>query len=77
MTRLPDPQQAILDHLRRGVALTGPVMRPKADRHGPHIPFPWGFADGRRAHKGSVDALIRRGLIRASERYGRREAALA
>lgn len=75
MTRLPDDMQAIVDTLARGGRLIGPVRVP-GHWKGHARSMPWGFADGRRASKISVDALAARGLIRIEERNGRRQAEL-
>ncbi len=66
MPRLPDDMQQIVDHLVRGVPLIGPVRVPKLPTTHQRV-RPWGFADGRRVSKVSIDALARRGLIRIHE----------
>ena len=76
MSRLPDSQQEIVDHLRGGARLVGPVELTRAFHHQPKR-LPWAFDDGRRVRKISVDALIRRGVITAREEHdGRRIAEL-
>lgn len=74
--RLRDDMQEILDRLARGVRLIGPVRVPNGSHWGGSRQMPWGFADGRRARKISVDALAARGLIRIEEHNGRRRAEL-
>ena len=64
----------IIEHLRQGARLIGPVSVSRATGHGDR---PWGFSDGRRANKISVDALAVRGLILIREDGGAREAILA
>lgn len=73
--KLRDDMRAIVDHLARGVSLVGPVRVP-GHWKGHARSMPWGFADGRRVSKISVDALAARGLIRIEERNGRRRAEL-
>lgn len=71
--KLSDGMRDIVNHLARGVDLIGPVTVTRATGTSPRD---WGFADGRRASKISVDALAARGLIRIVERNGRRRAEL-
>jgi hypothetical protein len=73
--RLRDGMQAIVDHLARGIDLVGPV-RVSGHWKGHARERPWGFADGRRASKISIEALAARGLIRIEEKNGRRRAEL-
>lgn len=72
-TRLRDEMQQIVDHLAEGASLIGPVTVSRATGRSPRD---WGFADGRRANKISVNALAARGLIRIEERGASRKAVL-
>src|SRR5260221_300940 len=74
MTFLSDGMRQIIEHLRLGARLTGPVTVFRATGHGHR---PWGFSDGRRASKISVDALAIRGLIVIRDDGHAREAVLA
>jgi hypothetical protein len=74
MKFLSDDMCQIIEHLRKGARLIGPVTVSRATGHGDR---PWGFSDGRRANKISVDALAARGLILIREDGGAREARLA
>lgn len=66
--RLRDDMQAIVDHMKRGGLLIGPVtVRQHRYSRSCLQMRPWGFADGRPASKRSVDALAARGLIRIAE----------
>ena len=60
MKLLSDEMRYIIEHLRHGVRLIGPVI---VSRGTGYATRPWGFSDGRRANKISVDALAARGLI--------------
>jgi len=71
---LSDDMRQIIEHLRHGAHLIGPVTVPRATGHGDR---PWGFSDGRRANKISVDALAARGLIVIRDDGNAREAILA
>ena len=59
MRRLPDTMGDIVQHLQRGVRLMGPIQISSATGHTLRA---WGFADGRRANKASVNALATRGI---------------
>ena len=71
---LSDDMRQIIEHLRHGAHLIGPVTVPRATGRGDR---PWGFSDGRRANKISVDALAARGLIIIRDDGNAREAILA
>jgi hypothetical protein len=71
---LSDDMRQIIEHLRHGARLIGPVTVSRASGHGDR---PWGFSDGRRANKISVDALAARGLILIRDDGNAREAVLA
>lgn len=71
--RLRDEMQQIVDHLEQGARLIGPVTVSRATGRSPRD---WGFADGRRANKISVEALAARGLIRIETRGSKRKAVL-
>jgi len=72
MKGLRDEMRQIIEHLRQGARLTGPVTL--ATGRGTRA---WGFSDGRRANKISVDALAARGLIHIRDDGDSREAILA
>ena len=55
-----DEMRQIVDHLREGARLIGPVAVSRATGRSHRY---WGFSDGRRVNKISVDALVTRGLI--------------
>ena len=74
MRFLTDDMHQIIEHLRNGARLIGPVTVSRKTGHGDR---PWGFSDGRRANKMSVDALAARGLIVISDNGHAREAILA
>lgn len=74
MKFLSDQMRQIIEHLQQGARLIGPVTVSRATGYGDR---PWGFSDGRRANKISVDALAARGLILIREDGGAREAILA
>jgi hypothetical protein len=74
MKFLSDDMRQIIEHLRNGARLIGPVTVFRATGHGDR---PWGFSDGRRANKISVDALAARGLIVISDDGSAHEAILA
>ena len=74
MTILPDEMRQIIEHLRDGGHLIGPVTVSRATGRSTRA---WGFSDGRRANKHSVDALAARGLIHIREDEDSREAVLA
>jgi hypothetical protein len=75
MTRsLSDEQRGIYERLRAGMKLAGPR---RLLRSGCHKTFPWVFDNGTPAHKQSVDALARRGLVAIAETPAGREAWLA
>ena len=74
MKFLSDHMRHILEHLRHGTRLIGPVTVSRRTGRGER---PWGFSDGRRANKISVDALAARGLIVIREDGNAREAILA
>jgi hypothetical protein len=74
MSFLSDDMRQIVEHLRHGVRLIGPVTVFRSTGHGDR---PWGFSDGRRANKISVDALAARGLIIIRDDGDEREAILA
>jgi hypothetical protein len=74
MKILRDEMRQIIDHLRDGARLIGPVTVSRATGHSDRA---WGFSDGRRANKISVDALAARGLILVSDDGDSREAVLA
>src|ERR1700722_3971380 len=73
MRFLTDDMHQIIEHLRNGARLIGPVTVSRKTGHGDR---PWGFSDGRRANKMSVDALAARGLIVISDNGHGREAIL-
>ena len=74
MRVLSDEMRHIIEHLQRGAHLMGPVTC----LEGPAVATrPWGFSDGRRANKISVDALAARGLILIRDDGNAREAILA
>ena len=74
MRLLSDEMRHILEHLQRGARLIGPVTVSRRTGRGER---PWGFSDGRRANKISVDALAARGLILIRDDGNAREAILA
>ena len=74
MKLLSDEMRHIIEHLQRGAHLIGPVT---VSRRTGHAERPWGFSDGRRANKISVDALAARGLILIRDDGNAREAILA
>ncbi len=74
MKFLSDEMRQIIEHLQQGARLIGPVTVSRATGHADRA---WGFSDGRRANKISVDALAARGLILIREDGGAREAILA
>jgi len=71
---LSDHMRHILEHLRHGARLIGPVTVSRRTGRGER---PWGFSDGRRANKISVDALAAGGLIVIRDDGNGREAILA
>ena len=72
MKGLRDEMRQIIEHLRQGARLIGPVTL--VTGRGTRA---WGFSDGRRANKISVDALVARGLIHIRVDGDTREAVLA
>ena len=74
MKSLRDEMRQIIEHLREGARLIGPVTVSRAGGRGTRA---WGFSDGRRANKISVDALAARGLIHIRDDGDSREAFLA
>ena len=74
MKFLSDDMRQIIEHLQQGARLTGPVTVSRATGRGDR---PWGFSDGRRANKISVDALAARGFIVVRDDGHAREAILA
>ena len=74
MKFLSDDMRQIIEHLRHGARLIGPVTVSRRTGRGER---PWGFSDGRRANKISVDALAARGLIVIRDDGNAREAILA
>ena len=73
MKMLTDEMRQIIEHLREGARLVGPVTVSRGAGRGARA---WGFSDGRRANKISVDALAARGLIHIREDGDSREAVL-
>jgi hypothetical protein len=74
MRRLRDAMDEIIQHLKTGTRLIGPVRVSNATGHCTRT---WGFTDGRRANKVSVDALAARGIILIHDDGVAREAVLA
>ena len=75
MNILSDEMRQIIEHLRDGARLIGPVTVSRAT--GGRSARAWGFSDGRRANRISVDALAARGLIHIRDDGDSREAILA